>query len=137
MSGARITRLNHLIQREVAEMMHRIMTDAGFDLSAVTVTGVQTSSDLRHAHVRVSLRATPEQQQAMLRRLARHRVEFQAAIARHIKMKYTPHVAFELDESIAHGDHVLGLIHRMELEHPEWDGRPAPPPDPAPAEDAP
>ena len=50
MSSSRLDRINHLLQREVAEMMYRIMNEAGFDLSAVTVTGVTTTSDLRTAH---------------------------------------------------------------------------------------
>jgi ribosome-binding factor A len=134
MSSSRLDRINHLLQREVAEMMYRIMNDAGVDLALYTVTGVTTTSDLRTAHVRVSIRAPAEQQPALLHRLSRHRGEFQSAIARHIKIKYTPHVVFELDESIARGDEVLRLIHEIEEQHPDWTP-PAPAPE-APAEDA-
>jgi ribosome-binding factor A len=39
-------------------------------------------------------------------------------------MKYTPQLAFELDESIAKGDDVLSIIAEMEEQHPEWNAKP-------------
>ena len=56
-----------------------------------------------------------------------HRHEVQAAIAKDVVMKYTPHVSFHLDESIAQGDHILKLIADLEAEHPDWPTRPTPP----------
>ena len=122
MSSQRLVRINELIKQEVAEFMYRAMNEAGFDHSAITFTRVLTSSDLRQARVMVSIRGTPEEQEHRLRQLARHRKEFQDVIGRHIKMKYTPQIQFVLDESIAQGDNVLGIIAKMEEEHPEWKG---------------
>jgi len=119
-----MTRINQLLKQEVAEQLFRIMHEPGFDISACTVTRVLTSSDLRHARVMISVRGTPEQQQAALNQIAAHRKELQDIINRRIEMKYTPHLSFELDESIAKGDSVLALIAEMEEEHPEWDRRP-------------
>ena len=56
MSVKRLVRVNELIKREVATALYRVMNEKGFDLSAVSVTHVITSSDLRTARVLVSIR---------------------------------------------------------------------------------
>jgi ribosome-binding factor A len=96
------------------------MNDRGFDVSAVTVTGVETTSDLRSARVLVSIRGTPEKQQEMMQQIAGHRKEIQEILGENVILKYTPRLSFELDPSIARGDHVLRLIAEIEEGHPEW-----------------
>ncbi|MCS6770753.1 MAG: ribosome-binding factor A [Kiritimatiellae bacterium] len=125
MRPQRMTRINQLLRQEVAEYLFRLVNEPDFDPARVTVTRVLTTADLRQARVLVSVRGTPDEQQRSLALIRRHRVELQGLINRHIKMKYTPHLVFELDHSIAQGDHVLSLIAEMEAEHPEWS---APPP---------
>lgn len=121
MVSKRLVRVNTLLQHEVAQQLFRVMNDRGFDVSAVTVTGVETSSDLRSAKVLISIRGTPEKQQEMMQQIAGHRVEIQEIVGRNVILKYTPRLTFELDPSIARGDHVLQIIAEMEADHPEWD----------------
>lgn len=121
MRPQRMTRINQLLRQEVAEYLFRLVNEPGFDVARVTVTRVITSADLRHARVLISVRGTPEEQEAALGHIRRHRVELQNLINRDIKMKYTPQLIIELDHSIAKGDQVLSLIAEMEAEHPEWD----------------
>jgi ribosome-binding factor A len=120
MSSRRVDRLNQLLRREIADYLFRTMHERGFDLGAVTVTRVEIGSDLRNARVWVSIRAPAAEQAAMMRQLAAHRRQIQEHIGRTVVMKYTPHLAFGLDPSIAEGDRVLGIISSMEAEHPEW-----------------
>ncbi len=127
MRPQRLTRINQLLRQEVAEYLFRLVNEPGFDPARVTVTRVLTSADLRHARVMVSVRGTPEEQEEALNHIRRHRVELQNLINRDIKMKYTPQLIVELDESIAKGDQVLSLIAEMEAEHPEWDEPETPP----------
>ncbi len=122
MRPQRLTRINQLLRQEVAEQIFRLVNDPDFDAAAVTVTRVITSADLRHARVFISVRGTPEEQEAALDLIRQQRVELQAIINRKIRMKYTPQLLIELDQSIAKGDQVLSLIAEMEAEHPEWAG---------------
>lgn len=124
MSTDRMLRVNELIQHEVAAFLPREINEPDFDLSAVTVTKVITSSNLRQSKVFVSIRATPDRQKAMLQRLRQHRVAIQGMIGKSVAIKYTPLISFELDESIAKGDHVLHIISEMEAKHPDWPVRP-------------
>ena len=124
MRPQRLTRVNQLLKQEVAEQLFRIMHEPGFDAAACTVTRVITSSDLRQARVLVSIRAEPDRQQELLGLISRHRKELQDIINRRITMKYTPQLAFELDQSMAKGDDVLSIIAEMEEQHPDWERRP-------------
>lgn len=120
MSVDRLTRINHLVQHEIAGALFKVVNDASFDASRVTITRVATSSDLRRARVSVSILGTPAEQEPLMQTLLRHRKDFQDHLARHVVMKYTPRLSFHLDGSIAGGDKVLHLIQDLEQEHPEW-----------------
>lgn len=117
MGRKRLVRVNELLRREIAEALYRVMNERGFDLSAVTVTRVITSSDLRTARVMVSIRDQGQDRDHMLALLQHHASEMQYLINKHVDLKYTPKLSFERDESIAEGDHVLGIISRMEQDH--------------------
>lgn len=90
MSVDRLTRVNALLRREIGELLFRIMNERGFDLSAVSITRVETSSSLRQARVMVSIRDHEEERDKMLRILRHHAPEIQAAINRDLTLKYTP-----------------------------------------------
>lgn len=136
MSTSRITRINELIQHEVALQLYRVINDPAFDPAAVTVTHVFTGSDLRHSKVLVSIRGEPDRQHELMRIIHAHRRELQSVVGRQVVLKYTPQLSFELDPSVAEGDRVLGLISQLEDEHPDW-RKPVPGADPAPEEPTP
>lgn len=114
MSHQRMVRVNELLKREVAAALFRVVNEAGFDLTAVTVTGVEVGSDLRTAVVRVSIRDHRGERARMLQLLKKHRAEIQEILHRNVILKYTPRLSFQLDESIERGDRVLDILHKME-----------------------
>lgn len=116
MSIDRMIRVNALLKRVVAETLHRVITEKGFDIAAVTVTAVDTSTTLRSARVYVSIREHQGERQAMLKLIQKHAPEIQKVVRREVVLKYTPRLDFVLDESIERGDRVLNVIHKMELE---------------------
>lgn len=124
MSSHRIERVNTLIRHSLAEQILRNIVEPDFNPALVTITHVITSADLRHTRVLVSINAPPDRQQQMFGILRRKRGVLQHEMSREVILKYTPHVSFELDQSLAEGDHVLGMIAKLEAEHPEWPERP-------------
>lgn len=114
MKADRITRVNELIRRELGVQLYRIVNRPDFDLAAVTFTHAVTSVDLRTCRVLVSIRGEPAEQERLLAILKRHRAEFQAAIGKHVILRYTPQLHFVLDHSVEQGDHVLRLLSAME-----------------------
>ena len=115
MGVKRLIRVNELIKQEVAAALYRVMNERGFDLSAVSVTHVITSSDLRTARVLVSIRDHVKQREAMIGQIQHHSGAIQAHLSKNVIIKYTPRLTFELDESIELGDRVLQIISEMEV----------------------
>ncbi len=109
----RLTRVNELLRREISEVLYRLLDPSTFDLSALTVTHVITSSDLRNAKVLVSIRGHEHDRSRMMSRLQGLHAAIQEDIASKITLKYTPRLHFAIDESIAKGDHVLSLLSQL------------------------
>jgi len=132
----RLTRVNALLKREIAESLYRVFAGRDFDYAAITVTHVFTSSDLHSARVLVSIRGHEKDRGSILGQLQRHHGAIQKLVSKHVVLKYTPQLHFELDTSLAEGDHVLRLLEQMADAHPDWTD--VPPPEPAtPTEEQP
>ena len=132
----RIARVNELIRRELGLQVYRVVNRPDFDAAAVTFTHALASVDLRSCRVLVSIRGEPAEQERMLSILKRHRVDFQEAIGKNIVLRYTPHLHFVLDHSVAQGDHVLQILHQMEATGAVPPEAPEPDPDAGAAADS-
>lgn len=115
MSIKRLTRVNEIIRRGISERLIRDFSGTSLDISALTVTRVETSSDLRQARVFVSIYGHENDKQALLSRLKKHRADFQREMFSEIRLKYTPRLQFILDESLSTADQVYQVLN--ELEH--------------------
>ena len=109
----RLTRVNELLRREIGQTLFRVLGTSSFDLAAVTVTRVVTSSDLRSARVFVSIRGHEQERDRMLAHLQRLHGDIQGAVAKTVTLKYTPRIQFALDHSIEEGDHVLDVLSHL------------------------
>jgi ribosome-binding factor A len=102
--------------RRVNESIREILGDAiatevkdpriGF----VTVTEVDTSPDLRTARVYVSVLGSSEERESSLEGLRSSHGFLQGKIAGAMRMKRTPTLTFEYDESVDRGDRITRLL---------------------------
>lgn len=76
----------------------------------VTLTSVETSPDLRHARVFVSVLGDESQRTETLAALGSAHGLLQKAIARELRMKRTPTLQFVFDESIDRGMRITELL---------------------------
>ena len=76
----------------------------------VTVTSVETSTDLRHARVYVSVLGDDSERAQSLAGLRSAHGLLQQAIARELRMKRTPTLQFVFDESIDRGMRISELL---------------------------
>lgn len=115
MKRDRLARVNEQMRREIGAFLFRLFEGGrdGIDLSAVTVTHVMVSSNLHSARVLVSIRDHEDERSRFLSILSGRRAEIQEHIARHMALKYTPRLHFELDLSIQDGDRVLSLLSEL------------------------
>ena len=79
----------------------------------VTVTGVKTSADLRHARVFVSVLGSERKRELALQGLEAAHSVLQGRIARELRMKRTPQLAFEYDPSVERGVRMTKLIDEL------------------------
>ena len=121
MSTQRMIRVNELLRREIGTALYRIVDETDCDMSAVTVTHVVTSSDLRAAQVFVSVRGDHDRQKRTLAMIRSHRVAIQEAINENVVLKYTPRLTFSLDTSLEEGDRVLSILRELGWEEPQDD----------------
>jgi ribosome-binding factor A len=111
----RMLRINEVVKRELSGIIAREMN---FEGSLVSINHVDVSSDLKNAHVFVSVLGT-EAAESVISKLTSHRATLQAELARHVVMKYTPHLIFHLDNSIERGTRVIEIMQEMEASQGE------------------
>lgn len=79
----------------------------------VTVTGVKTSPDLRHARVYVSVLGDEAAREASLEGLRSARGFLQARMASELRLKHTPSLTFEFDPSVEQGMKITQIIQEL------------------------
>jgi ribosome-binding factor A len=79
----------------------------------VTITGVETSPDLRHARVFVSVLGSERKRERSLEGLDAAHGVLQARLARELRMKRTPQLAFEYDPTVERGVRMTKLIDEL------------------------
>ena len=80
----------------------------------VTVTSVDTSPDLRHARVYVSVLGSPEERDATMAGLESAHGLLQQSVASELRLKHTPTLQFVFDESIERGMRISELLDEEE-----------------------
>jgi ribosome-binding factor A len=103
-------RINEVVKRELSGIVAR---EINFEGGLVSISHVEVTSDLKSAHVFVSVLGT-ESGESVISKLASHRPALQAELARHVTLKYTPHLSFHLDNSIERGARIIEIMQEME-----------------------
>jgi ribosome-binding factor A len=113
--------------RRVDEAMRAVLSDAiAKDLKDprigfVTVTGVKTSPDLRHARVYVSVLGSEPERAASMDGLRSAHGFLQHRLADELTLKHTPSLSFLYDDTVDRGMRVSKLLD--EHEHDRGRGR--------------
>ena len=104
--------------RRVNEAVRQVLSEAVGELKDprigfVTVTGVKTSPDLRHARVYVSVLGPENKQQLSLAGLEAAHGVLQGRLASELRLKRTPQLAFEYDPTVERGVRMTQLIDEL------------------------
>lgn len=108
--------LGEVISHELSDLIRTRMKDPRIGFASIT--DVNVSADLRHAKVFVSVMGSEQDQRETLAGLNHASGFLRHELAQRLTIRYTPEIGFRLDESIAHGAHVLDLINRVSAERP-------------------
>ena len=98
-----------MLKRELSGIITREMK---FEKSLVTINQVDATSDLKNAHVFVSVLGTAGED--VINQLEAHRAALQSAVAKNVVLKYTPHLVFYLDDSIERGTRVIEIMQEID-----------------------
>lgn len=113
MSTRRTHRVSEVIRSELGRLLSR---ERDFEGLLVTITEVEVTPDLRHAHVYVSSLNKGIPQDQILSALSNVRKEWQAEIAKRLVIKYTPRLIFKFDTGLERGDRVMQILSDLDQE---------------------
>ncbi len=103
----RTARVNQILREIISDELVRL-SDFDEDLGLLTVTGVDTSSDLRQAVVFFDSLT-----EAAGSALEAHRRQLQDAVNLQTRLKRTPKLSFRADPAVARGEAVEEILRRQ------------------------
>jgi ribosome-binding factor A len=106
----RMRRVDVAVRQVIGDAVAQDLKDprVGF----VTVTDVETSPDLRHARVYVSVLGTPAERDASLEGLRSAHGFLQGRLARELRLKNTPELEFIFDDTTERAFRLERLLER-------------------------
>jgi ribosome-binding factor A len=108
----RTQRLDELLRQEIGAMLEREIADPRIGFA--TVTSVETTPDLRHARVWVSIIGGHAQREETIAALEHAMVFVRRELGTRLRLKRIPDLHVRLDDSIERGTRVLRLIDSLE-----------------------
>ena len=112
----RMRRVNESIRQVLSEHVGQLKDPR---IGFVTVTGVETSPDLRQARVFVSVLGAERKQEGTLAALQAAHSVLQSQIARELRLKRTPQLEFAYDPSVERGVRMTKLIDELAPDNSE------------------
>ena len=117
MASNRIGRINDEIQKELSGLF-RSVKDPRVSGTLLTITHVDTTSDLRYARVYVSAMDRTDEKD-FLKGLKSASGYLRRELGQRLNLRYTPELQFFPDDSIAYGAHILDMLNHVKPANPE------------------
>lgn len=107
----RANRVAEQMKKELSDIISRRLKDprVGF----VTVTDVQVTGDLQQAKVYITVLGDEDTKQETLTALEKAKGFIRSEIGSRIRLRKTPEIFFEFDESIEYGNRIEKLISEL------------------------
>jgi ribosome-binding factor A len=102
--------VNESVRQVLSETIGRLKDPR---IGFVTVTGVETSPDLRSARVFVSVLGSERKRMQTIEGLQAAHSVLQAQLAQELRLKRTPQLSFEYDPSVERGVRMTKLIDEL------------------------
>ena len=115
MASNRIGRINEEIQRELATLIRTVKDPRVHGL--VSITGVDTTPDLRYSKIYVSVLAKSDVSE-VVKGLKSAGGYLRRELGAALKLRYTPELQFVEDDSIGKGAHILSMLRDPEVVKP-------------------
>lgn len=104
----RTERMSDLLRAELSELILREMKDPRIKL--VSLTGVDVTSDLRRAVVRVSVLGDEKQREEAVEALRHAKGFLRTELSHRLRTRVTPELVFELDRGAEHSQKISDIL---------------------------
>src|SRR5437016_14147024 len=104
MAGGRMRRVDEAVREVLSDAIAKDLKDPR--IGFVTVTAVNTSTDLRHANVWVSVLGDDTQRKLTLAGLKSAHGVLQRRVAHELRLKHTPQLEFHYDDTADRAERV-------------------------------
>lgn len=111
----RTDRLDELLREEIGQALEREVTDPR--IGFVTVTDVETSPDLAHARVWVSVIGTPEERKETLAALRKAMPFIRRGLGSKIHIRRIPELEIRFDDTAERGTRVMHILDELAAGH--------------------
>ena len=115
MASNRIGRINEEIQRELSALIRTVKDPRVHGL--VSLTAVDTTSDLRYAKIYVSVLDKSDVKE-VVKGLKSAGGYLRRELGRVLQLRYTPELIFVADDSIDKGAHILSMLRNPDVVKP-------------------
>ena len=122
MPNHHIDRINDDIRRVLAEKLRQVKDPRLQQGDMLTVTHTETTNDLRHCKVYVSVLGQYDEKQ-LVRGLKSVAGYLRRELGKSLQLRYVPELTFQLDDSIAHGAYINRLINELDISHDDDDSQ--------------
>ena len=110
---SRTDRIRKAIIREFSDIVATEIQDPLLINQIISVTDVDVSGDLRHAKVFVSILGEEAKQEEVMTVLEDNIGKIRYQIGQRIRLRYTPEIHLELDNSLERGSRVTQLLNQI------------------------
>lgn len=111
-----MVRVNSLIMREISHIIH---TEFQTEAVAITITEVKIMPDLRKGDVYYSVIGGDDAIQNAARFFKRYAGRIKFLMGNQVILKYTPHLSYHYDDSMARGASLIEFMDEVEKEDPK------------------
>ncbi|WP_097025495.1 30S ribosome-binding factor RbfA [Clostridium peptidivorans] len=115
MAKHRAGRINEEVRREVSDIIQHELKDPRVN-TMISVTKVDVTKDLSYAKVYVSIFGNEEAKEGTLKALKSSAGFIRREVGHRIKLRVTPEILIELDNTIEQGMHIDAILSKIKKE---------------------
>ncbi|WP_209122344.1 30S ribosome-binding factor RbfA [Alkalihalobacillus sp. BA299] len=108
MSNVRANRVGEQMKKELSDIIMREIKDPR--VRFVTVTGVDVTGDLQQAKVYITVLGDEKEKEDTIQGLSKATGFIRTEIGKRIRLRKTPEIEFEFDQSIEYGNRIETLL---------------------------
>ncbi|PAQ15921.1 30S ribosome-binding factor RbfA [Bacillus sp. FJAT-42315] len=110
----RSNRVGEQMKKELTDILNRKVKDPR--IGFITVTDVEVTGDLQQATVYITVLGDEQKREETLKALAKAKGFIRSEVGQRIRLRKTPELLFEFDESIAYGNRIDALLREIDSE---------------------